>query len=132
MGGRGSSSGMQSGGGWGRQPELSGSDKQVSWANNIRQRAMETIDFNLKSAREHYERTHIVESMIRRDLYGDMKNELSGILQRTTNASDIINMRDRISAQNIRNMVDRMARDMATQVSYGWIYDRKTHRTRRK
>lgn len=132
MGGRGGSSGRSgggSGGGWGNQPELTGSDRQVSWANDIRQRAMDTIDFNLRSSREHYNRTNITSSMIRRDLYGDMKNELSGILQRTSKASEIINMRDRLNPQRITRTVNNMAEDMATQISNGWSYDKKRHRT---
>lgn len=132
MGGRGGSSGRSgggSGGGWGKLPELTGSDKQVSWANDIRQRAMDSIDFNIRSSREHYNRTNFTSSMIARDLYGDMKNELSGILQKTSRASEIINMRDKLSPQRIHNIVNSMSDRMATQISNGWSYDKKRHRT---
>jgi len=132
MGGRGGSSGRSGGGsrgGWGNLPELTGSDKQVSWANDIRQRAMDTIDFNIKSLQEHYNRTNFAQSMVGRDLYKDMKKELSGILQKTSSASEIINMRDKLSPQRIKNIVHSMSDRMATQISNGWSYDKKRHRT---
>ena len=132
MGGRGSSSGMSSGGGWGRQPELTGSSRQVSWANEIRQSTMETIDFNIRSSKEHYERTGIVKSMIKRDLYSDMKKGFADLFSKTTNASDIINIRNRLSARNINGIVDKMASEMSTQVFNGWVYDKKTHKTRKR
>jgi len=134
MGGRGGSSrlGGGSGGGWGESPELTGSEKQVRWANDIRQRIKDSIDFNIKSSTEHHQRTGFMETKIKSDLYKDAKKELSSILKNTTKASDIINMRDRLDPMSLNNTINRMAGNMATQVSNGWKYDSKTHRTRRK
>jgi len=132
VGGRGSSSGFGGSGGWVSMPELTGSERQVSWANDIRQNIMDSIDFNIRSSSEHYERTRLIQSMIRRDLYQDAKSELSGILQNTTRSQDIINMRNRLDPIRLSDTIRRMSTDMTTQISNGWEYDRKTHRTRRK
>ena len=132
MGGRGSSSGMSGGRGWGSQPNLSGSDKQVKWANDIRENIKNSIDFNIRSASEHYERTNITSSMIKRDLYRDAKKELKPILSKTDKASEIISMRDRLDPGKLNSTIERMSQNMATQVRNGYIYDKKTHRTKRK
>ena len=95
-------------------------------------RFKDSIDFNIKSSVEHHQRTGFMESKIQSDLYKDAKKELSSILKNTTKASDIINMRDRLDPMSLNNTINRMASNMATQVSNGWKYDSKTHRTRRK
>ena len=57
MGGRGGSRGSGSGGGGSsavnaKMPELSGSEKQVSWAQSIRENALENADLLVKNAKK--------------------------------------------------------------------------------
>lgn len=58
MGGRGSGGGRGSRGGGGsaasaKMPTLSGSSKQVSWANDIRSNALSSLDANVRNAEKN-------------------------------------------------------------------------------
>ena len=124
MGGRGGASGLGRGGAK-PLPELTGSEKQVKWAKDIRQSALDTISSNLKNEKEYYSKFKDFESKMKIELYKDLQEAFQERFQNITKASQIIDMRNNISPSNIVNMVNSRARDMNMQHINGWVYDPK-------
>lgn len=134
MGGRGSKSGFGggAGSGWGKSQKLTGTEKQVSWANEIIDRMKLMVDFNIKSNADSYNKLKDNNSMIKRDLYSDFKKSLSGVLEKTSKASDVIRMKDTaLNPSRIQSMIDEKSREMTAQIRNGWKYDKKTHTTKK-
>ena len=136
MGGRGSSSGMGGGGsrsGSRNLPNLSGSEKQVKWANDIRGSALDTIELNIKSSRDYLKRfKNDFDSQVKVDLYESARETYLKKLRSVTSAKDIIDNRNLYDGQRIVNTIDDMARDMAIQRSNGYKYDKKKKRMVKK
>lgn len=134
MGGRGSSSGMGGSRSGARNlPNLSGSEKQVKWANDIRRSALDTIELNIKSSRDYLKRfKNDFDSQVKVDLYESARETYLKKLRSVTSAKDIIDNRHLYDGQRIVNTINDMARDMAIQRSNGYKYDKKKKRMVKK
>lgn len=135
MGGRGSTSGM----GQSNQykirkedmPALTGSPKQIEWAENIRNEAIETANDLVQTQSKNYEKfKKLKEYSDEVQLYmaQDMASVIKQNLKSITSASKIIDIRNNISAGGIINLYNGMANSVSTQISNGMKYDRKMHR----
>lgn len=129
MGGRGSGSGFgKSGSGSRGFPKLSGSEKQVQWAESIRSDAMAAIENGLRNAKEEYSKFKDFTSEAEMHLYDGLKESMSAQFQQVTEASKIIDVRNSLSPNNIHSMVKNKAKDMNLQHKNGWKYDAKLKR----
>lgn len=117
MGGRGGS-GTRAGAGRAALPALTGSERQVSWANDIRDTAygqLDAMDRNLdrlEAQTKGYPRTRDGRTAAE-DLAGytresirTVRSELNDTLSSVTSAKTIIDQRDNLSASRVRNLVD--------------------------
>lgn len=117
MGGRGSAGGGV-GAGRASLPTLRGSDRQVAWANDIRDTAYGQLDAmdrtldRLESQTKGYPRTRDGRTAAE-DLAGftrasvrTVRAELNDALSGVTSAKTIIDQRDNLSAGRIRNLVN--------------------------
>lgn len=130
MGGRGGSGGSRSGLGGGagakraKMPELSGSEKQVSWAKDIRNQAYDQLDA-LDSTIARIERdvskrggmsksatTKEAESLagFSRENVRTVRAELNDTFSQITSAKTIIEHRDNLSPNRISNLVQLEAK----------------------
>lgn len=120
MGGRGGSSGMKSGGSkvgtyrinLSALPKLEGTEKQVSWANSIRETAVGTINSNLERLEQFSKRgpgfARSVEPQLR--AFEKAGKELSTALGQMKKASDIIDKRNVLSGRTILEIVNEYER----------------------
>ena len=110
MGGRGGSSGLNKSGKTfdvKSLPALTGSEKQIEWASNIRKIALETVNANIKLAEERL-RKYKGDPLFEEDLesYKEVGNQLIQIFQKFTKASDIIDKRNVLSSSKIVKTAD--------------------------
>lgn len=112
MGGRGGSGGSGGGSAYSKMPELSGSEKQVSWAKDIRGSALSAADANVRNAEKFkalggkpdpYNTS--VESA------KEVRSFLIKAFQGETSAKAIIDRRDRFS----QNSLVRLALELDAQ-----------------
>ena len=95
MGGRGGNSGLSPKGGSVKFPELQGSEKQVEWANRIRQEAMDTIEHQIQWHKETipqrpYDKDYLEASL---ESYKEIKKAISDTFSSVNEASKIIEIR---------------------------------------
>lgn len=113
MGGRGSSSGIPA-----RRnvinisdmPKLTGSEKQIKWAEQIRDDAIGTVNGNIRTyeerIRKYPESKTIFESRIK--AYEEVGRQLNEVLQKITSASQIIDKREYLSGSYINQAADKI------------------------
>ena len=123
MGGRGGNSGF--GGSGSGFPKLSGSENQVSWAENIRNNAMNAVESGLRNAKEDNSRINNFSTEAQVYVYENLRTEMKGQFSQITEASKIIDLRNRLTPGNINSMVNDQVRGMVLQRSNGWVYDKK-------
>lgn len=113
MGSGGSSSSSGRGGGGGRgnfkaanakMPELTGSEKQVSWAEDIRRTALNSIDNFMTSAKDRT-LSYGTGDHISVDTVKQVKSDLVSSLQRVTSAKLLIDNRLVFSETRIRDQI---------------------------
>lgn len=115
MGGRGGSSGLSSSGNSGlidtsQMPKLTGSEKQVKWAEQIRDDAIGTVNANIKLAKERMDKVSgsskkVYEETI--DAYKEVGRQLKEELQKITSASTMIDRRNSFSGNRINQLATR-------------------------
>lgn len=134
MGGRGSSSGMNNNRFSARNfPDLSGSQKQVKWANDIRDSALDIIEGNIRANRDYLRRfRNNFDAQVKLDLYEGARETYLKQLRSVTNAKEIIDRRNAYNPQMIVDTVNDRARQMANQRANGWEYDKKKKRMVKK
>lgn len=115
MGGRGGSSGMSKGYGSYRinassMPKLSGSEKQVSWANQIRESAINTVNKNIERALNEEKRSGL-NGLFRNKIkaFEEIGRQLEGGFKGKTSASWIIENRGQFSSSRILRIANEMA-----------------------
>ena len=115
MGGRGGISGMSKGYGSYRinassMPKLSGSEKQVSWANQIRESAINTVNKNIERALNEEKRSG-VNGLFRNKIkaFEEIGRQLEGGFKGKTSASWIIENRGQFSSSRILRIANEMA-----------------------
>lgn len=115
MGGRGGNSGMSKGYGNYRvnassMPKLSGSEKQVSWANQIRENAINTVNKNIERALNEEKRSG-VNGLFRNKIkaFEEIGRQLEGGFKGKTSASWIIENRGQFSSSRILRIANEMA-----------------------
>lgn len=113
MGGRGSSSGGKIGGGGGgsalsaKMPTLTGSAKQVSWAESIRHDALANMDSLVKSAKSELGIGLPQGGRVSTKAADWAKKDLVSNLQKMTSASQIIDARRGLTSDSMRRrMID--------------------------
>lgn len=128
MGGIGITSGLSGG----SLPKLQGSEKQVNWAENIRDSALETIAQGYKNAKEDYEKFKTFQDKMKMEIYKDLDKGFRSQFQKIDSASKIIDMRHGISPANITDKVMQEASDRAMQKLNGWEWDAKKRKMVKK
>lgn len=115
MGGRGGNSGMSKGYGNYRvnassMPKLSGSEKQVSWANQIRESAINTVNKNIERALNEEKRSGL-NGLFRNKIkaFEEIGRQLEGGFKGKTSASWIIENRGQFSSSRILRIANEMA-----------------------
>lgn len=125
MGGRGGKSGIRGGGSTGeslainaKMPQLTGSDKQIKWANDIRESALKNADHLVKNA-EASKNLGMQPDSVTPSVEGSKfaRRELVERLQKVTSAPQIINARNGITYESIKEVA---------------LYDDKRNNRRRK
>lgn len=113
MGGRGSSGGGGKGRGGGgsalsaKMPSLTGSAKQVSWAEDIRHDALANMDNLVKSAKDDFGISMPAGGRVSGKVADWARNDLVGTLQHITSASKIIDARRGLTFDAMRRrMID--------------------------
>lgn len=128
MGGRGGASGFQS-----KQsrnfPNLTGSEKQIKWAEDIRNGLIDSIDAAIKSNRDYLKRfPNDFESRVKLDLFSDAKTGFLNQLNNIESAKEIIDKRNIYNPQRVVDLINGRGKDMSRQKSNGWIYDKKNRK----
>lgn len=114
-------------------PELTGSEKQIKWANDIRDSALDTIEANIESNRNYLKRfKNDFDAQVKLDLYEGARETYLKQLRSVTNAKEIIDRRNAYDPKMIVDTVDDRARQMANQRANGWEYDKKKKRMVKK
>lgn len=107
--GRGSSGLGASGGGGSRSrtsakmPELTGSEKQVKWAESIRSDALTNLNNLVKQASSEFDITTPRGNRVSKEAVKDVKDFITKGFQSVTDASKIIDSRRDFSYSNIKN-----------------------------
>lgn len=110
MGGRGSASGIGHSNKMVKLPQLKGSEKQINWANQIRDEAIKTADLNInlmKSRLKEYGESEIRRAEL--EAFKEVKKNLLEALQNIDSASVIINKRHIISGDMVLREAARIA-----------------------
>lgn len=119
MGGRGGSSSRSGGGGRASLPTLTGSEKQISWANDIREQAyiqLDALDRTISRIKKDVsKRGGMSKNAIKKEaesLAGfsessikTVRSELNDTLSKITSAKTIIDQRNNLSPDSIRQLV---------------------------
>ena len=114
MGGRGSSSGGGGGGGSAasaKMPKLSGSPKQIAWADEIRSSALANTDLLVKRAGEGPNGLNAITAnmvtgeKVSKKSAETVRAEVVDTFQATTSASAIINARNQFTYSAIENLM---------------------------
>lgn len=111
MGGRGSTSGITHNSAKSNLPELQGTEKQIAWAKQIREDALETAGKNIKLNQDRLKQygpgmKNMYEPRI--EAYKQVRQNLYTALTKISNASDIIDKRHIISADMVTKEADRI------------------------
>lgn len=111
MGGRGGSSGLSAKGGNVKFPELQGSEKQVEWANRIRQDAMDVINYQIQWHKDTipqrpYDKDYLEASL---ESYKEIKKSISDTFSSVNEASKIIDKRNMFSQSRIQDIAKKAA-----------------------
>lgn len=91
-------------------PKLSGSEKQVSWANQIRESAINTVNKNIERALNEEKRSG-VNGLFRNKIkaFEEIGRQLEGGFKGKTSASWIIENRGQFSSSRILRIANEMA-----------------------
>lgn len=113
MGGRGGSSGLSPKGGSVKFPELQGSEKQVKWANQIREDAMDTINSQIQRHKDMipqrpYDKDYLEASL---ESYKEIKKAISDTFSSVKEASKIIDNRSKFSPSRIQDIARKSAEE---------------------
>ena len=93
-----------------RMPELVGSEKQIKWAQQIREDAIGTVNKNIELAEERMEKVSgsskkvFLETI---DAYKEVGRQLSEELQKITSASVMIDRRNTFSGSRINQLATK-------------------------
>ena len=91
-------------------PDLSGSEKQINWANSIREQAIDTINNNIDNSlnkeRENPSIKGFFEPRIR--AYEYIGKQLEKSLKSITKASVIIDNREKLSSSRINQLTNQV------------------------
>ena len=114
-------------------PELTGSEKQIKWANDIRDSALDITEANIESNRNYLKRfKNDFDAKVKLDLYESARRAYLEKLRSVTSAKEIIDNRHLYDVRMIVGTVNDEARDMANQRANGWQYDKKKKRMVKK
>lgn len=124
MGGRGGSSGLSGGGGnggIGKLPDLQGSEKQVEWANRIRQEAMDTIEHQIRWYKETIPQRPYDKDYLEATLgsYKEIKKAISDTFFSVKEASKIIDNRSKFSPSRIQDIARKSAEEKVRKKKRG-------------
>ena len=113
MGGRGASSGLNINQGNKVKislPQLTGSEKQVRWANEIRENAINTINANIETARKRMREYPSLSKRYSEDIesFSEIGNQLKAVLEKVTSAEQIINKRHIFEGSRIINEAKKL------------------------
>lgn len=107
MGGRGSSGGGKGGGGGkavdAKMPELTGSAKQVSWAEDIRHNALANADSLVSQASDEYGLDFPGGGRVSSASAKQVRSDIVNVFQQVSSASAIIDKRGAFSMNQIRD-----------------------------
>lgn len=115
MGGRGGSSGLSPSSKSGlidasQMPKLTGSEKQIKWAEQIRENAINTVNKNIELAiernKQYGKQTQIYADQI--ESYNHIGKQLGEELKKIDSASVLINRRDTFSGQRINMLAQKL------------------------
>lgn len=88
---------------------LTGSEKQVKWANDIISSALEMCDANIKLAEERIEKWPNVSVYKQNlDVFTEIKATLEDAFSKATTAKEIIDKREYYSGDRILYVADKM------------------------
>ena len=87
-------------------PKLTGTEKQIAWANQIRERAVDTINHNIViwDNRRTGDKDYDIDDTI--EAYKEVGNQLKKVFDQITSASQIIDKRYSITSSRILSLVD--------------------------
>ena len=105
MGGRGSSGKRSGGGESGKLPELTGSAKQVSWAESIRHDALANMEHLVKAAKGEFGIELPQGGRVSAKAADWARKDLVSNLQKVTSASQIIDARRGLTFDAMRRMM---------------------------
>lgn len=116
MGGRGGSSGLSSGNDrsgmikTSDMPQLTGSEKQIKWAEQIRQGAISTVNDNIQLAikrnNETGNKTDVYKDTIK--AYNHIGKQLGEELKKIKSASVLIDRREAFSGKRINDLAQKL------------------------
>jgi hypothetical protein len=94
-------------------PELQGSEKQVKWANQIRQDAMDVIAYQIKWHKETipqrpYDKDYLEASL---ESYQEIEKAISDTFYKEKDAGKIIDNRRKFSPERIADIARKAAED---------------------
>ena len=117
MGGRGGSSGLSGG----SLPKLEGSEKQVKWAEQIREDALGVIDRQIKWYKDEMpNRPHDKDFMqASLESYKEIKKSITDTFSKTKEASKIIDNRSKFSPARIQDIARKAAEEKARKKKRG-------------
>lgn len=109
MGGRGSNSGIIHKSVAPSLPKLQGTEKQVAWANQIREDAINTAERNIKLNEDRL-RQYGIKNMYepKIEAYKQVRDNLRTALSKIDKASDIIDKRHIISGETVNTQADKI------------------------
>lgn len=84
---------------------LKGTGKQVAWAEDIMNIARETVNSNIKAIKEQQEKYNGQFRKDELEAYERVGQQLEAMFSKVTEASQIINMRSRLTGAFINEMV---------------------------
>lgn len=127
MGGRGSAFIGSNSSSAKKLPELNGSEKQIKWANDIRESVINTIDANIKTNKDILRKNkNDFDAQITKDLYEGAREAYLLKFKSVKNAKEIIDGRNFMyNPYKITDLVRDRVNDMKLQKANGWIYDKK-------
>lgn len=84
---------------------MKGTEKQIKWAEDIIREARETINCNVKNIKEQQEKYNCKWRQDEIEAFEMCGKSLEEMLSKTNDASQIINMRAKLSSRSIIEMV---------------------------
>lgn len=93
--------------------QLKGSEKQIAWAEKIRNGAMETCEINIKLAKEKIERyPGVADFEYDLKAFENLKNQFESLFDDLEDASKIIDKRDVLSSNHVIYMAGKIREEM--------------------